>query len=85
VLKAINNLPNSWFKFVVMSGEDIIEIQKTAKEVGISFDHIILMSEGTQADKLAAKDAQLKEIAQRLGCLTTARNQIFWFGNERRK
>lgn len=83
VLNAIAALPNSWFKFVISSDTDVDEVQDIVLQTDISYDRVLLMSEGTDPETLSKSDEKLADIAKDLGCMVTARNQIFWFGNTR--
>ena len=82
-LNAIANMPNSWFKFVISGEGDIDEVKGIVDQTDITCDRVLLMSEGTVPDELRRSDEYLTELAKGLGCLVTARNQIFWFGNKR--
>ena len=82
-LQKIASFPNSWFKFVVVTDTDIEEVRHIADENNLDYGRILLMSEGTDPDKLTASDARLETIARSMGSAVTARNQIFWFGNTR--
>jgi 7-carboxy-7-deazaguanine synthase len=83
-LRAIASLPNHWFKFVVASRQDLAEIEQIVSENDISYSRVLLMSEGVEAESLQASDERLAGIAKSLGCLVTARNHIFWYGDKRR-
>ncbi len=83
-LKAINAMPNSWFKFVVISPEDLIEIEELVNSCGLNPEKILIMPEGHTKD---ATDIHLqvveKEVEKR-GWKVTKRNQLEWYGNKRR-
>jgi len=83
VLNRIAALPNSWFKFVITNDDDIKEVKEVVDQTEISYDQVLLMSEGVEPEVLTARDDRLLEIASEIGCRVTARNQIFWFGNTR--
>jgi len=84
VLKLINSLPNSWFKFVVTNKDDLKEIELIVKLCGIDSKKIIIMPEG-QKKEIVSKNAKkvLKEIKKRKWKLIL-RNQLIWFGPKRR-
>lgn len=84
VLKLINSLPNSWFKFVITNKDDLKEIESIVKLCGIGSEKIIVMPEG-QKKETVSKNAKkvLKEIKKRKWKLTL-RNQLIWFGSKRR-
>lgn len=82
-LQRIASFPEHWFKFVITGKDDIAEVQQIVSENDLDYDRIILMSEGSEASKLQESDEWLKGAANSLGCLTTARNHIFWFGDKR--
>lgn len=84
VLRAISNLSNSWFKFVVSGPEDEGEIRTIVRECGISPEKILLMSEGVSRDALETRNILIESIASRIGGVAIRRNQIFWFGDRRR-
>lgn len=84
VLKSISNFNNHWFKFVVSNERDFDEITTLMDVVnGGDFSRVILMSEGVVSSDLRQHDIRLQEVAQQLGCMVTARNHIFWFGDKR--
>lgn len=84
-LSKIASFPNSWFKFVVANEEtDMPEIQRIVGEVGIDPSRVMLMSEGSNAERLTRSDERLQTIAAALGYGMTRRNHIFWFGDKRR-
>ncbi|MBU1200764.1 7-carboxy-7-deazaguanine synthase QueE [Patescibacteria group bacterium] len=84
VIKFINTLPNSWFKFVVTNQTDLHEIDQIIDECSLTKQKIIIMPEGLTA-KIVSKHAQTvtHEIKER-GWKLSMRNQLVWYGQERR-
>lgn len=84
-LRRIAQFPNHWFKFVIAEPSDAEEVKALVSEInGGDFSRVLLMGEGTDPQKLIDQDVQLGQIAKEIGCLTTRRNHIFWFGDKRR-
>lgn len=82
-LQRIASFPNHWFKFVIAETADVAEVQAIAEDNQLDYRRILLMSEGTDVATLRERSDWLETVAQTLGCLTTARNHIFWFGDKR--
>lgn len=84
VLKAINEMPNSWFKFVVTGLGDLDEISYIAQECHINPEKILIMPEGHTKDVTDAHLSKVKEEVEKRGWKITERKQLEWFGNKRR-
>ena len=84
VLKAINNTPDCWFKFVATSAVDLEEIDMMVKTCDLDPHKILVMPEGRTLETTAAHLLAVQEGVERRGWQTTKRNQIEWFGNNRR-
>lgn len=85
VLQRIATFPNSWFKFVIADeDQDIAELTSIVETNSLDYARVLLMSEGSDREKLIASDRRLEDIATSLGCGITKRNHIFWFGDKRR-
>lgn len=72
-------------KFVVMSGEDLIEIQELLGRLQrrIPPDRVMLMPEGVNVETIRARDAELIEVCKRHGYRYCRRLHIELFGNTR--
>jgi organic radical activating enzyme len=84
VLKIINKLSNSWFKFVVTSEKDIEEIDQIVKELNLNPNKILIMPEGITLDATTAHLALVEKAVKEKGWNVTNRNQLEWFGNKRK-
>lgn len=84
VLKTINNMPNSWFKFVATNSIDLEEIDGVVKTCGLDTRKIIVMPEGRTLETTTAHLLAIQEGVVRRGWQTTKRNQLEWFGDQRR-
>lgn len=84
VLKVINDLPNSWFKFVVTTQSDLEEIGQIVKECNLNTQKILIMPEGTTLDTTTAHLSLFEEDVKKKGWNVTKRNQLEWFGSKRR-
>ncbi len=84
VLRAISNMPNSWFKFVISDYCDEEEVAQIVSECNIPIEKVLLMGEGTSTSELADKRRIVQEIAGHIGAVAIERNQIIWFGDKRR-
>jgi len=83
-LEQFNQLPLSYFKFVVSDHKDIEEISAIAKSVGIISDKIIIMPEGTSNEKIAGQRMlDLIEIAKMNNWRISPRLQCEVWGNKR--
>lgn len=83
-LRAIRDLPNSWFKFVVSDFDtDPTEITAVINDMGINSERVLLMGEGSDPEVLTKNHERLERLAQTIGCTVTKRNHIFWFGDKR--
>ncbi|TSC65455.1 MAG: radical SAM protein [Candidatus Berkelbacteria bacterium Gr01-1014_85] len=84
VLAVINQLPKSWFKFVVTGPDDILEMEETYRPY-IDAKKIILSPEGTDVATIHAVQRSVVELALSRGYRLTPRLHIELWGNERRK
>lgn len=84
VLKIINELPNSWFKFVVTTQTDLEEIDQIVKQCNLTPEKILIMPEGVTLDATTAHLVIVEEAVKEKGWNVTKRNQLEWFGNKRR-
>lgn len=84
VLRLINSLPNSWFKFVVVEPKDIEEIDEIVNDCGIDKSKILIMPEGQTAEEVSKHAELLKEEVSARSWRITLRNQLIWFGPKRR-
>lgn len=84
VLKIINKLPNSWFKFVVVAESDLKEIGQLVKECNLNPEKILIMPEGVTLDATTAHLGLVETAVKEKGWNITKRNQLEWFGNKRR-
>lgn len=83
VLQKIASFPNSWFKFVVSTEEDLEEIVRIVDGNEIDRSRVILMSEGVEAEKLKECDEDTARFARELGFTAMTRNHIYWYGDKR--
>ncbi len=84
VLIAINEMPNSWFKFVVASVEDLNEVETIIQECHLQKNKILIMPEGlTLAETTKHLQIIQQEVGQR-GWIVAKRKQLEWFGTKRR-
>jgi len=85
VLQAINTAEKSAFKFVVMTDNDLDEIQRDFIDSGlVSIDKVILMPEGITTDQLRGHMTQVAEYAKRKGFRMLSRLQTDIWGTARR-
>jgi len=84
VLRAINEFPNSWFKFVVIDPDDLVEVAQIVGDCGITNDKVLIMPEGRT---IADTSKHIQAVESRViknGWKITNRNQLEWFGDKRR-
>lgn len=84
VLRHINTMANSWFKFVVASPSDFEEIDSIAAECGLNPKKILVMPEGQTVAEVNAHAELIQGEVQKRGWNLTYRNQLVWFGPKRR-
>ena len=84
VLRVIDGLPRSQFKFVAMDASDLDEIDRIADECNLSPEKILLMPEGHTKEEVEAHLGVIREAVEARGWGITLRNQLTWFGPKRR-
>ena len=77
------SLPNAWFKFVITSPADLLEVQTLHTRFRIPTDQIFLMPEGRTADDLNRTAPQLAAICRELGFRFCDRLHIRLWGDRR--
>ncbi len=77
------SLPKAWFKFVITSPADLLEVQTLHTRYQIPSDHIFLMPEGRSADDLDRTAPQLAAICRDLGFRFCDRLHIRLWGDRR--
>lgn len=83
-LRAINALPNSWFKFVVSDISDLDEIGEIVRDCGLNEDKLLIMPEGQTADVVEGHAQLVRDAVNERGWKITMRNQLIWYGDKRR-
>lgn len=84
VLKHINDLPNSWFKFVVTKNEDLLEVDSIVGECGLDPQKILIMPEGQTVEEVEEHEISITDEVTKRDWKITMRNQLVWFGPKRR-
>lgn len=84
VLRAINNLPGSQFKFVVVDQMDLEEVAQIVTDCELDQEKILVMPEGRTANEVEVKAGKLKSAVEAKGWKLTMRNQLIWYGPKRR-
>ena len=84
VLRAINRLSNSWFKFVVVEPDNLAEIDEIVIECGLNPQKILIMPEGQTAVNVKTHASLVKKQVLARGWTIIARNQLIWYGHKRR-
>jgi 7-carboxy-7-deazaguanine synthase len=82
-LRFFARCPKAWFKFVVSSPEDVLEIQELRVRFGIGHGHILLMPEGRSAEQLDRQAPWLAETCRDLGFRFCDRLHIRLWGDRR--
>lgn len=83
VLKAIAQLPKSYFKFVVTSEADFEEIDDVVALAEMSPQRVLIMPEGRDANVIERKAELYSPLARERGYQITRRHQLEWFGDTR--
>jgi organic radical activating enzyme len=84
VLRLINGLPKSQFKFVVTSQFDLDEVSKIIKECNLNVKKVLIMPEGCTKEEVEANLNLVRKEVKKRGWKITLRNQLLWFGPKRR-
>jgi organic radical activating enzyme len=84
VLKTLNGLEKSCFKFVFTGREDLLEIEEYIDECGLNPDKIYLMPEGTTRENIHEHLLLASEVAKEKGWNLTPRLQVAVWGAVRR-
>jgi len=77
------SLPTAWFKFVITSPADLLEVQILHARYQIPADHILLMPEGRTADDLDRTAPRLAGLCRELGFRFCDRLHIRLWGDRR--
>jgi len=85
ILKQLNTLPNTTFKFVVIEPEDLKEIEQIVSECGLDNEKIILMPEGITQEAVAEHGRMVTDLCKEKGWRLIPRLQIMLWGNTRTK
>lgn len=83
-LRAINALPNSWFKFVVSDVEDLEEIDEIVRDCELDKEKVLIMPEGQTADVVEEHAQMIRDAVDERDWKITMRNQLIWYGERRR-
>jgi len=84
VLRCINSLSNSWFKFVVVTLPDLDEIEQIAEECRLDNKKILIMPEGHTSETVSSHAESLESEIVKRGWKMALRHQLRWFGAKRR-
>lgn len=82
-LHLFKNLDNAYFKFVVVSPEDIEEVTQIVQNYQINANRVFLMPEGTTPRTLNERSLWLAESCAKLGFRFTTRLHILLWGDKR--
>jgi organic radical activating enzyme len=82
-LQWFSSQPNAFFKFVVVSPEDLDEINELVSTLGVPHDRVVLMPEGTDAASLNEKATWLATRCTELGYRLGTRLHVLLWGAER--
>lgn len=84
ILRHINKIPESNFKFVASSPEDFEEIDNIVTECRLDPNKILIMPEGKTFENVELHAQLIKEEIAKRNWKLTYRNQLIWFGPKRR-
>lgn len=83
ILKAIAQVPSSYFKFVVTSESDFAEIDEVVATAGMQPHRVLIMPEGRDATAIMQNAQLYAPLAEERGYQITRRHQLEWFGDIR--
>jgi len=75
--------PRAFFKFVVITLDDLAEIESIVRTYGIPRERVMVMPEGTHPDEIAGKSRWLVPAAQARGFRFSTRLHVLLWGAER--
>ena len=85
VLLTFNKIPNSQFKFVVMTEADVQEVEQDFVEgLGLDINKVILMPQGVTHEEVSANAKMVAEIAKLKGYKLLGRMQVEIWGAKRK-
>lgn len=84
VLKAINDLHKSQFKFVVSHPSDLSEVDVICSDCNLNPEKIIIMPEGHTAEEVEQHSLMVEDLVSSKGWILGQRHHLIWFGNQRR-
>ena len=82
-LTSFVDMDNAFWKFVIVSREDVNEASHLAGRYGVPAERVILMPEGVDADVLTERGTWLAEECFKRGFRFSTRLHIYLWGNER--
>ena len=82
-LRAFQDLPNAYFKFVVVEPFDVDEVCALAERYDIPAGRVLLMPEGVTPDIVGARGAWLAEACAERGFRFSTRLHILLWGDQR--
>jgi organic radical activating enzyme len=82
-LRAFRDLPNAYFKFVVVEPSDVDEVCTLAERYDIPAGRVLLMPEGITPDIVGARGTWLAKVCAERGFRFTTRLHILLWGDER--
>lgn len=77
------NLPNSWFKYVIETSQDLQEVDEQVERYDIPKERILLMPQAKTQQDLQEKSAWLINEAIKNGYRFSTRLHIYVYGNKR--
>jgi organic radical activating enzyme len=84
VLRIIDRLPKSQFKFVVLEPADLEEVNRIVNECALNPKKILIMPEGHTAEEVEIHAGKLRSAVEARGWKITMRNQFIWYGSKRK-
>lgn len=75
--------PNAYFKFVIVSSDDVEEVKGLVDRYGVIAERVLLMPEGTDPRTLTQRSSWLVERCVNLGYRYTTRLHVLLWGDQR--
>lgn len=82
-LRAFNGLPNTWFKFVISTPSDLLDVQELEKRCKIASSRILLMPEGRTKSDLQNRQSWLVDACLERGYRYSGRLHVDLWGDQR--
>ena len=82
-LSCFGQLPNAYFKFVIVAKEDLIEVSTLVRKYNVPRERVVLMPEGRSVAELQERSSWLSQVCVEEGFRFTPRLHVLLWGDKR--